>query len=106
MFFAKFPIENVSDNKQQQLLQQHQHQMQKMQQDDQKEAERARSETNVSRENSEERMNMMSPLMSKLCFIKFQLLYLSRVSNNQFFLQIRWAELQLDPSKCFHSATE
>jgi len=53
-----------NDNKQQQLLQQQQHQMQKMQQDDQKDAERARSETNVSRENSEERINMMSPMMN------------------------------------------
>jgi len=53
-----------NDNKQQQLLQQHQHQMQKIQQEDQKESERSRAETNVSRENSEERINMMSPLMN------------------------------------------
>ena len=68
MFCSEFPIQNVLDNKQQQMLQQHQHQMQKIQQEDQKESERSRAETNVSRENSEERINMMSPLMSKLRF--------------------------------------
>ena len=66
--FFKFPIENFSDKQQQQLLQQHQqHQVQKIQ-EDQKDVERSREENNASRENSTERINMMSPLMSEFRF--------------------------------------
>jgi len=53
-----------TDKQQQQLLQQHQqHQVQKTQ-EDQKDVERSREENNASRENSTERINMMSPLMN------------------------------------------